>query len=150
MQISPNLHFQVIWPQMTWPLTFICYFWLHEHMEVSMSYKPNLVKIGLLTFQMKQFLHFQPVLQLNLRWPLTLVYDIWLREHMKVPISIDQVWFNVNFSNGAIFTFLVYLTTWPQMTFDLDMWPLTSSTNEGSHVASMTQLWLKSIKACES
>ena len=27
-------------------------------------------------------------------------------------------------------------------------WPLTSSTNEGSHVASMTQLWFKSIKAC--
>ena len=26
------------------------------------------------------------------------------------------------------------------MTFDLDIWPLTSSTNEGSHVASMTQL----------
>ena len=55
-------------------------------MEVSISYKPNLVKIGLLTFQMKQFLHFQPVLQLNLRWPLTLEYDIWLREHMKVSI----------------------------------------------------------------
>ena len=34
------------------------------------------------------------------------------------------------------------------MTFDLDIWPLTSSTNEGSHVASMPQLWLKSIKAC--
>ena len=36
------------------------------------------------------------------------------------------------------------------MTFDLDMWPLTSSTNEGSHVAPVTQLWLKSIKACGS
>ena len=34
------------------------------------------------------------------------------------------------------------------MTFDLDMWHLTSSTNEGSHGASMTQLWLKSFKAC--
>ena len=33
------------------------------------------------------------------------------------------------------------------MTFDLDMWPLTSSTNAGLHVESMTQLWLKSIKA---
>ena len=30
------------------------------------------------------------------------------------------------------------LTTQPQMTFDLDIWPLTSSTNEGPHVASMT------------
>ena len=29
------------------------------------------------------------------------------------------------------------------------MWPLTSSTNESFHAASMTQLWLKSIKACE-
>ena len=27
----------------------------------------------------------------------------------------------------------------------LEMWPLTSSTYEGSHFASMTQLWLKSI-----
>ena len=32
------------------------------------------------------------------------------------------------------------------MTFDLG----TMSTNAGSHVASMTQLWLKSIKACGS
>ena len=36
------------------------------------------------------------------------------------------------------------------MTFDLDMWSLTTSTNADSHVASMTQLWLKSIKACGS
>ena len=49
-----------------------------------------------------------------------------------------------NFSNEATFTFSAYLTTWPQITFDLDMWHLTSSTNEGSHVAPMTQLWLKS------
>ena len=39
-----------------------------------------------------------------------------------------------------------FLTTWlHQMNFDLDMWPLTSLTNEASHVASITQLWLKSI-----
>ena len=35
------------------------------------------------------------------------------------------------------------------MTFDLDMWPLTSSSsNEASQVAFLTQVWLKSIKAC--
>ena len=52
--------------------------------------------------------------------------------------------------NEANVTFSAYLTTWPQMTFDLDIyiWTLTSSTNEGCKVASMTQLWLKSIKAC--
>ena len=35
----------------------------------------------------------------------------------------------------------------PQMTFDLDMWLLTTSINDGSHVASMTQLLIKFIKA---
>ena len=70
-------------------------------------------------------------------WPLT----VWTYEDSYI-ISIYQVWFkwDLNFSNEAIFTFSVYLTTWPQMTFDLDIWPLTSTTNEGSHVASMTQL----------
>ena len=56
--------------------------------------KPILVAIRFPTFQMRWILHFQPILQLDLRWP------------------------------------------------------LTSSTNEGSHVASMTQLRLKSMKAC--
>ena len=46
--------------------------------------------------------------------------------------------------------FSAYLTTWPHMTFDLNIWPLTLSTNEGSHVVSMTQLWFKSIKACRA
>ena len=84
-------------------------------------------------------------------WPLTLVYDLWPMNIQRVHIvTINQVWFQLdfNFSNEATFTFSAYLTTWLQMTFDLDMWPLTSSTNEGSHLASMTQVWLKSIKAC--
>ena len=34
------------------------------------------------------------------------------------------------------------------MTFNFGMGPLTSSMNEGSHVAPMTHVWLKSIKAC--
>ena len=53
-------------------------------------------------------------------WHLT----AWTHEGFHIKL-IDQVWFKlgINFSNGAIFTFIVYLTTWPQMTFDLDMWP---------------------------
>ena len=77
-------------------------------------------------------------------WPFT----SWTYEGFHI-ISINQVWFksDFNFSNEAIFTFSAYLTTWRHMTFDFDIRPSTSSTNEGSHVASMTQLWLKSIKA---
>ena len=83
------------------------------------------------TFQMRPFSHFQPILQLDLRWPLTLVHDLWLHEHMKVHIY-QQTKFGSNrtstFLNETIFTFSAYLTTWPQMTFDVDIWPLTSST----------------------
>ena len=53
-------------------------------------------------------------------WPLT----TWTYEGSHI-LSINQVWFqlNFNFSNKAIFTFLAYLTTWPQMTFDIGIWP---------------------------
>ena len=62
------------------------------------------------------------------RWPLT----SWTYEGSNIT-SINQVWFqsDFNFSNEANFTFSAYLIIWPQMTFDLDMWSLTSSTNEG-------------------
>ena len=52
--------------------------------------------------------------------------------------------------NEATLTFLAYLITWPQMIFDLDMWPVTSSTNGGFHVTYRTQLWLKFINPCEN
>ena len=96
------------------------------------------------SMQMSQILHFQTILQIGLTWPLT----SWTCEGSCIE-SINQVWFqsDFNFSNEVNFTFWTHLTTWPQMSFDLDMRPLTSSTNEGSHDASMTQLWLKSIKA---
>ena len=82
-------------------------------------------------------------------WPWYVTFDlmnIWrfpyyTNKSSLVPIGLPT------FQMKSISTFSAYLTSWPQMTFDLDMWPLTSSTNEGSHVASMTQLWLKSIKA---
>ena len=51
-------------------------------------------------------------------------------------ISINQVWFesDFNFSNEATFTFSAYLITWPQMTFDLDMWPWPHQQNPSKHV----------------
>ena len=74
-------------------------------------------------------------------WPLT----AWTYEGSHI-ISINQVWFqsDFSFSNEAIFTLSVYLTTWPQMTFDLGTWPLTAWTYEGSHIISINQVWFKS------
>ena len=154
--------------------------------------------------QINPNLHFHIILQVDLRWPLTLICDLlttWIYEGSHI-ILMNQVWFksNFNFSNEAIFTFSAYLSTWPQMTFDVgmtfvcmniwrfpyfinkpslvpiglqlfkwghfhifslsynltsdDLWPwyvtFDRSTNDGSHVAYMIQLKLKSIKACGS
>ena len=65
-------------------------------------------------------------------------------------VPVNQVWFqfDLNFSIETNLTFSVNFKTWPQMTLDLEMWHLTSSTNEGSHLAPMTQVWLKSIEGC--
>ena len=77
-------------------------------------------------------------------WPLT----SWTCTSSYI-ISINQVPIRLPLLEwGHISHF--QLTTWPQMTFDLDVQPLTSSANAFSHVASGTQLWLKSIKACGS
>ena len=111
----------------------------------------NLVQIGLWLFKWGHFhiwtyLTTWPQMTFDLSiWPST----AWTYEGSCI-VSINQVLFqsNFNFSNEITFTFSACLTTWPQMTFDLDMWPLTSLTYEGSHVASIIQLWLKSIKAC--
>ena len=89
--------------------------------------------------QISQNLHFPAILQVDLRWLLALICDLltaWTYEGSHI-ISLNQLWFqsDINFSNEAIFTLSAYLTTWPRMTFDLSMWPLTSSTNEGSHAA---------------
>ena len=70
-------------------------------------------------------------------------------DHMNIwrfPYFINkQVWFksNFNFLNEAIFTFSAYLTTWPQMTYDLGTWPLIAWTYEGSHIISINQVCLK-------
>ena len=39
----------------------------------------------------------------------------------------------------------INVTSWPHMTFDLGIWPLTSLTYEGSHVASMTRVSLQLV-----
>ena len=137
------------WPQMTfdlviWPLTAWTYEGSHiiSINQVWFQSDFNISKEAIFTFSALSYN--------DLRWPLTLYMTF---DHMNIwrfSYHINnQAWFqsDFNFSNEATFTFLAYLTTWPQMTFDLDMWPLTSSTNEGSHVASKAQLWLKSIKA---
>ena len=139
------------WPHMTfglhlWPLTS----WTCEGYYTIIN-KPSLVPTGLQLFKQGKFYISSPSYNLISDdfwpdiWPLT----AWTYKGSHI-VSINKVWFQLdfNFSNEGTFTFSAYLTTWPKMTFDLDMRPLTSSTNESSHVASMTQLWLKSIKAC--
>ena len=88
----------------------------------------------------------QVILQVDLRWPLTLICDLWPHEHMKVSIGLlyKQVWFQ---SDLELFTW-GHFHIFSILQLDL-RWPLTSLTNEGFPVASITQLWLKSIKTCK-
>ena len=83
-------------------------------------------------------------------WPWYVTFDlinIWrfpccIYDQSLVTIGhcMEKKWTNViNFTYAATFTY----TSWPRMTFDLGMWPLTSLTYEGSHVASMTEVWLQ-------
>ena len=139
-----------------WPLTTWTYKGFHIISINQVWFKSDFNFSNEASFTFSADLTTWPQMTFDLgTWPLTAwayegshiisINQIWFKGfHI---ISINQVWFksDFNFSNEAIFTFSAYLTTWPQMTFDLDIWPLTSSTNEGSHVASMTQLWLKSI-----
>ncbi len=90
-------------------------------------------------FTCSGYLTTWPLMTFDLvKWPLTSSTN-------KAPhvVSINQVWFqsDFNFSVEVNFTFLGYLRTWPLMTFDLGMWPLTSSTNEAFHVTSINQVW---------
>ena len=82
------MDFQVILQvDLRWSLTLICDLWPHEHMNVSTLYQET--KFGsnqTSTFQMRQFSHFQPILQLDHRWPLTLIYDLWPHQQMRVPM----------------------------------------------------------------
>ena len=100
------------------------------------------------SMQIRPNLHFQFISQVDLRWPLTLICDLltpWTFESSHI-MSINQVWFksDFNLSNKTIFTFSAYLTTWPQMTFDLGICPLTAWTYEGSHFLPINQVWFQS------
>ena len=143
--------YHTTWPQMTfdlgrWPLTA----WTLEGSNITsinqVWFQSDFNFSNEANFTFSAYLIIWPQMTFDLgRWPLT----SWTLEGSNIT-SINQVWFqsDFNFSNEANFTFSAYLIIWPQMTFDLDMWPLTSSTNEGSHVAPMTQVWLKSMKVC--
>ena len=67
---------------------------------------------------------------------------------MKVSILYQLTKFGsnwtFNFLNDAIFTFSAYLSTWPQMIFDLGTWPLTAWTYECSHNIPINQVLFKS------
>ena len=142
--LSYNLTSDDLWPQyvtsdfmnICFHITSINQVWFQSDFDFSNE---------AINFTFSTYLTTWPEMTFDLcMWPMT----SWTFEGSHIT-SINQIWFKTdfNYSNEANFTFSAYLTTWPQMAFDLDMWPLTS-TNEGPHVASMTQLWLKSIRAC--
>ena len=101
--------------------------------------KPNLVPIGLQLFKWGEFYILSPFYNLTSDdlWPGCMTFDHMKKQRVSycinkpslVPIELNRI--------------LQLDLRWP-LTL---MWPLTS-TNEGSHVASMNQLWLKSMKAC--
>ena len=160
--MSPNLQFQIILQlDLRWALTLICDLltaWTYKGFHIiwinQVWFKSdfNFSNEAICTFS--AYLTTWPQMTFDLGiCPLT----TWSYEESHGPshiisININKVWVqsDFNFSNEATFSlFSAYLTTWPHMTFDFDMWPLISSTNVGSHVASMqTHIWLKSIKAC--
>ena len=64
--------------------------------------------------------------------------DLWPCQQAKVPMlhhnpSLVPLRLST-FQMRQNFTFSAYLKVWPQTTFDLDMWPLTTSTNASYHV----------------
>ena len=148
--LSYNVISDNLWP---WYMNFDC---MNIWRLTYYINKPSLAQIGLQLFKWGHFHIFKKVqiyiFRLSYKftsddhWPWFVTFD-----RMNIWGFPNQVLFksDFNFSNEAIFTFSAYLTTWPQMTSDLNIWPLTSLTNEGFHVASMIQLWLKSINACE-
>ena len=85
-------------------------------------------------------LHFQDILQVDLRWPLTLICDLltaWTYEGSHI-ISINKVWFKSDFQLFKWGHFHIFCLSYnlQQMTFDLGMWSLTAWTYEGFHIIS--------------
>ena len=134
------------WPQMTfdlsmWPLSSLTYEGLHVASMIQVWFQLDFNFWNETNFTFLAYFPTWPQVTFDLgMWPLSsLTYE---GSHVA---SMIQVWFQLdfNFSNETNFTFLAYFPTWPQMTFDLSMWPLSSLTYEGSHVASMIQVWFQ-------
>ena len=97
---------------------------------------------GLASPQVCKWVKFYKLTSHNL-WPSFVTFDLinmWRFPHF-VQYQSDKLFKWGHFSYFQPISFNL-----SQMTFD--MWLLTSSTNDGVHVASTTQLWLKSFKAC--
>ena len=147
MQMCQILHFQAILQiDLLWPLTFICDLWPHEHVKFPHYInKPSLVPIRLQLFKWDEFYILGPSYNLTSDdlWPWYMTFD-----HMniqRVPYCINKP----SLVPIRLPTFQMRPLSHFQPILQLDLrWPLTSLINAGSHVASMTQLWLKSIKAC--
>ena len=110
-----------------WPFTS----WTYEGSHITSI---NQVWFQTTIFQMRWILHFQPILQLDLRWPLTLVYDLWLHEHINSayyafsyrinkPSLVPDEFQLFNWDHFHIFSLFYNLTSddhWPwYVTFDL-------------------------------
>ena len=127
-----------------WPLTS----WTCEGSYIN---KPNLVPIGLQLFKWGEFYILRPSYNLTSDfWPWYMTFDQTNIQRVLYCINKPSlVWMALQLFKWGhlhIFSLSYNLTSdilWPwYVTFDL--------INEGSNVASMTQLWLKSIKACKN
>ena len=150
-QMRVIFHFQPFFQlDLRWPLTSVCDLDLINIWRFPFYiHKPSLVPIGLqlfkrdpnMNFSFSTFLPTWPQMTLDLgTWPLT--SSTYEGSHF---ISINQVWSqsDFNFSKETQITKTnIFHVTWPQMTLDLGMWPLTSLTYEGTPIASLTQVWL--------
>ena len=114
-------------------------------------HEPSLVPIELQLFKgdpNNTFLifNFSSNLTSDDLWP---QYVTWTSSTMNVPMLYLWTkfkWFqsDFNFSKETQITKTnIFHLTWPQMTLDLGMWPLTSLTYEGTPIVSLTQVWYK-------
>ena len=53
------------------------------------------------------------------------------------PVGITWFWLVLKYANESTFTFSGYHTSWPHMTFDIHLWPLTLWTCKSFHIISI-------------
>ena len=53
------------------------------------------------------------------------------------PVGFTWFWLVLKYANESTFTFSGYHTSWPHMTFDIHLWPLTLWTCESFHIISI-------------